>query len=62
MTGDSIKELELEVLCPDCDGRGWEWYTKTRCEICNGAGYMPTELGERILALMRHNFRSMLED
>jgi RecJ-like exonuclease len=55
-------DLVLEIPCPCCDGRGWEWYSHERCDVCDGAGYMPTDLGEKVLALMRHNFRPMLED
>jgi DnaJ-class molecular chaperone len=54
----------LEVPCDSCDGNGrrrkeGEW---VRCSMCNGAGYIPTETGEKVLALMRHNFGPMLQD
>lgn len=54
----------LEVLCPNCRGAGgWKcdegWHS---CGRCNGAGHVPTEFGERVLALMRHNFKPMLDD
>ena len=57
--------LALEVECPRCDGRGH--YDEgdgehQRCAVCDGAGYMPTEFGRRILGLMRHNFRPMFDD
>lgn len=54
----------LEVKCDVCDGRGWRhsYDGERRCGVCDGAGYVPTGLGEQILALMRHNFRPMLED
>ncbi|MDB5296824.1 MAG: hypothetical protein JWO31_2807 [Phycisphaerales bacterium] len=55
---------ELETPCEWCEGRGW--YTdaqrRVRCSDCGGAGHVPTEFGERVLSLMRHNFRPMLED
>lgn len=54
----------LETKCPDRRGVGgdeeagqWFW-----CPECRGAGYIPTPFGERILALMRHNFRPMYEE
>jgi hypothetical protein len=55
----------LEVPCEKCRGRGWYSFgggEKEPCPICDGARYVPTELGERILDLMRHNFRPMLRD
>ena len=56
----------LETPCPSCRGRGEYWSddcdSRRGCETCGGAGFVPTDLGERILALMRHNFRPMLED
>jgi len=56
---------DLEVPCPHCEGdRGithgdGHW---SRCPVCDGAGYKPTEVGKKVLALMRHNFRPMHED
>ncbi len=57
--------LPLEERCNHCGGKGWyssEKMGRSRCGFCNGAGYVPTETGEAVLALMRHNFRPMLED
>lgn len=55
---------QLEITCQRCKGAGGEtergkWYN---CHNCNGAGKVPTKAGKRILALMRHNFRLMLQD
>jgi DnaJ-class molecular chaperone len=57
---------ELETVCEVCEGDGgWRredygrWH---RCWVCEGAGYTTTPFGEKVLALMRHNFRPMLED
>jgi DnaJ-class molecular chaperone len=57
---------DLETLCENCRGKGgWRegqhgsWYS---CGRCNGAGYVPTEIGERVITIMRHNFKSMLHD
>lgn len=55
---------KLEVPCDECDGLG-VLYGRSgghQCEQCGGAGYVPTEFGEKILDLKRHNFRPMLED
>jgi DnaJ-class molecular chaperone len=54
----------LETRCDRCEGRGGrterrEWVS---CFWCKGAGYLPTEEGKRILALMRHNFQTMLDE
>lgn len=55
---------ELETPCNYCRGRGGEYIEGRgdwhQCGMCNGAGTVPTELGERILSLMRNNFRPML--
>jgi DnaJ-class molecular chaperone len=63
---DQIHKVELEELCDRCDGEGRyrgeypaEW---RRCDHCNGAGFVPTEFGEKVLTLMRHNFKPMLQD
>ena len=54
----------LEERCTSCDGRGWYWeedrHEQRACARCGGAGYEPTELGEQILSLMRHNLKPML--
>ena len=54
----------LECRCERCDGMGWlmKYGENLRCNNCNGAGFEPTELGEQVLALVRHNFRPMQED
>lgn len=67
-SSDHLDGPALEVICVRCEGRGGEeskggyGFDWVRCCYCNGAGYIPTTLGEQILALMRHNFRPMLED
>ena len=40
---------ELETVCEHCRGK---W---SDCHRCGGSGYIPTEFGERVLALLRHN-------
>ncbi len=52
---------ELEAVCARCEGKGGEaemygtgW---CNCLDCDGTGYLPTPLGQRILALVRHNSR-----
>ena len=50
---------ELETLCPECNGdtdyNGNPSGPWRPCGSCDGAGYIPTEFGERVLALIRHN-------
>jgi DnaJ-class molecular chaperone len=50
-------DLELEKKCPICEGRGGAdtYRGRWECEICNGSGFIPTEQGERILALVSHH-------
>jgi hypothetical protein len=52
---------DLETRCDSCEGRGGEeergrWCP---CPTCDGTGYIPTEAGKRILAIVRHNFRTL---
>jgi hypothetical protein len=55
---------ELEIVCPRCKGEAYRnvYGEDVRCGVCNGAGFVPTRLGNRILRLVRHNFRPMHED
>jgi DnaJ-class molecular chaperone len=55
---------QLEVECTHCNGSGGEydsdkWYP---CQFCQGAGFLPTPDGQRIIALMRHNFGPLLQN
>ena len=53
----------LEMPCGACFGEGGE-HTDAgweQCCVCDGSGFQTTELGKRILDLMRHNFRPMFE-
>jgi DnaJ-class molecular chaperone len=53
----------LESPCEKCQGRGWYSFgagEREDCPMCDGAGYSPTAFGEKVLALMRHNFKPML--
>jgi hypothetical protein len=54
----------LEEECIRCERRGWlhDGGEFVRCGVCDGSGYVPTEFGERVLSLMMHNFKPMLED
>ena len=57
-------DVELETRCEECRGLG-EVELRTGmevCEMCGGAGYIPTPVGEKIIDLMRHNFRPMLRN
>jgi hypothetical protein len=66
MVLSNTTEEDFEVGCEFCDGKGrtrserdGKWY---HCDVCGGAGHIPTPLGTRILALVRHNFRPMLRE
>lgn len=52
MEGES--DWVLEIQCNECDGRGGDGAGE-ECLACDGTGYIPTELGEKILSLIRHN-------
>ena len=52
---------EFQVFCDACEGTGDDtgYGGGERCKQCNGAGFVPTELGRKILELVRNNFNSM---
>jgi hypothetical protein len=55
--------LELERVCWSCGGRGGSDDCYGRhfpCNACGGSGYIRTALGEKVLALMQHNIRSLV--
>jgi DnaJ-class molecular chaperone len=47
---DTSRPLELQ--CKACNGAGWFEDGVFICRECDGAGYIPTEDGRRILDLM----------
>jgi len=49
--------LNLEEKCPHCEGEGrfHDQHQWVDCSYCEGAGYLPTELGQQILNLVSHN-------
>lgn len=66
MDSDRLSEsTDLEVMCDSCHGKGqWREEGSGRdrvCGRCDGAGYVTTELGTKILKLIRHNLRHLLE-
>jgi reverse gyrase len=58
------ESLDLESLCLECGGKCGEqkrgkWYP---CHACLGSGYVPSEFGKRVVALIRHNLKQILQD
>jgi len=56
----ALQELpELETACPECesdaDYNGNPCGSWRPCGYCGGARYVPTDFGEKVLALIRHN-------
>jgi hypothetical protein len=54
---------QLETLCRRCEGTGKirDGGQKVDCDKCDGAGYSTTPFGKKVVELMSHNFRPMLE-
>jgi DnaJ-class molecular chaperone len=51
---------ELEIRCAKCDGTGT--YSAgggdpDACDLCDGTGYETTPFGEKVMRLVRHQFR-----
>jgi hypothetical protein len=62
METKNLPELETPCERCDCSGQVLREGRKERCPACDGAGFLPTAFGERVLDLLRHNFRPMLAD
>lgn len=48
---------ELEMVCTRCNGTGEGADRGVDCHYCCGSGYIPTEFGHKVLALVAHNIR-----
>lgn len=59
---DQLEDVLLEQPCDACAGtgilRGRDGFCP--CILCNGSGYYATKLGQKILALVEHNFNAMV--
>jgi DnaJ-class molecular chaperone len=47
----------LETKCLKCEGSGYFSEgpgDKGICDVCGGSGYVPTDAGKRVIALLRH--------
>jgi hypothetical protein len=58
---------DLEVVCVNCRGAGgWSGSARgpawTACGRCGGSGYVTTEVGRKVLDLIRHNLKLLLHD
>jgi DnaJ-class molecular chaperone len=64
ISSTKLEEIELETVCLCCHGTGGPEYKgdSYRCKNCDGAGYVPTEFGKKVLAVVQHNFKPMLQD
>lgn len=56
----ALEQQKLEDVCLLCQGGGGqtEMGDWSPCFRCNGAGYIPTEHGARILSLVQHYLES----
>lgn len=54
----------LETPCETCEGKGWifEYDGNLTCNMCGGSGFSRTLLGQRVLELMRHNFKVLMRE
>jgi hypothetical protein len=59
MNVDAKQLPALEQECSKCHGRGSDYYG--RCAACNGSGWEPTEAGDAILSLLRHQISDLLQ-
>lgn len=63
MTESKLHFGALEEECQACEGSGVleDGDGLSRCTCCNGAGFVPTAFGERVIALVEHNFAALYE-
>jgi RecJ-like exonuclease len=52
---------EAEVVCSFCKGEKTIGFNHP-CSCCDGTGYVPTELGLKIMAMVCRNIGKMLQD
>lgn len=55
-----LENVELECWCEHCDGLGHVsdcGPEMEECKFCDGAGYIPTRAGKKVLALIRHHLQ-----
>lgn len=61
----NLNDIELENPCFPCFARGYNLEPeigKVTCVHCDGAGFIPTQIGKRILDLIRHNIPNLLDN
>jgi RecJ-like exonuclease len=47
----------LETKCDECNGDGQSRTSDEECFFCKGAGFIPTDFGKQLLALIQHGLR-----
>lgn len=48
-----LNRIEFEVECEWCKGENQMWmHPANRCQKCNGYGYIPTEIGDKLLSFL----------
>ncbi len=59
-------KIELETVCDWCHGRRGEHEDGTGvwrdCGRCGGSGFATTALGEKVLDLIRHNIKRLIDE
>jgi DnaJ-class molecular chaperone len=51
---------EVEVMCPSC--RGEQQSKSFPCQNCDGTGFIRTELGRKIMAMVLRNLGQTFRD
>ncbi len=60
----NAENADLEFICKSCDGKGMipDYVAPDTCLTCGGSGFSRSELGQRVLDLVRPNFRILLRE